>query len=45
MGRQDSSMGKVAMHAAVPETPIEDDEDRRAGYGVQPGTKEPVYRY
>lgn len=45
MGRQDSSMGNVAMHAAVPETPHEDDEDRRAGYGVQPGTKEPVYRY
>lgn len=45
VGRQESSMGKTTMHAAVPETPDEDDDERRTGYGVQHGGKEPVFRY
>jgi hypothetical protein len=51
VGRQDSSVGKVTMHSAVPDTPDVDDEEvgSRAnapvGYGIQPGRKAPVYRY
>ncbi|KAL2069367.1 hypothetical protein VTL71DRAFT_15705 [Oculimacula yallundae] len=41
VGRQDSAVGKTTMHAAVPETPDEHDDDRR-----RPAAgKEPVYRY
>jgi hypothetical protein len=52
MGRQDSSLGKVTMHAgAAPETPIEEGDERNGsasasgGYGVQPGNQAPIYRY
>lgn len=38
VGRQDSSLGKVTMHAAVPETPDEEEGERQR-------SKEPVYRY
>ena len=49
VGRQDSSVGRVTMHAAVPETPDEDADDEeplaRPSYGTQAGGKAPVYRY
>ncbi len=51
VGRQDSSVGKVTMHAAVPDTPDDDDEELAgaapagSGYGIPPGGKAPVYRY
>jgi hypothetical protein len=50
VGRQDSSLGKVTMHAAAaPETPHEVPEETNGtasgGYGVQPGNQAPIYRY
>lgn len=48
VGRQESAAGNLTMHAAIPETPAED-EDRTpvtaSGYGVQAGGKAPVYRF
>lgn len=43
MGRQDSSINNITMHAAVPERD-EDDEDDEPRYSVPVG-KQPVYRY
>lgn len=49
VGRQDSSLGKVSMHAAAsdPDHEVEEDEEdnRRSGYGAAAGSKAPVYRY
>ena len=50
VGRQDSSMGKMTMHAAVPEddppSPVQERTTAAgSGYGVQSGKKAPVYRY
>ncbi|KAL3422754.1 GAT domain-containing protein [Phlyctema vagabunda] len=48
VGRQDSSIGKTTMHAAVPEAPETDsDGEREANRNIQPKTvqKQPVYRY
>ncbi|KAF7915169.1 uncharacterized protein EAE98_011254 [Botrytis deweyae] len=42
VGRQDSSIGNVTMHAAVNE--VSDDEDDEPRYSVAQG-KQPVYRY
>lgn len=42
MGRQDSSIGNVTMHAAVPERDEDDDDEPR--YSA-PAGKQPVYRY
>ncbi|EMR88632.1 hypothetical protein ACHAQE_006559 [Botrytis cinerea] len=43
VGRQDSSIGNVTMHAAVNEQ-LSDDEDDEPRYSVAQG-KQPVYRY
>ncbi|TGO47947.1 hypothetical protein BCON_0257g00090 [Botryotinia convoluta] len=43
VGRQDSSIGNVTMHAAVNEQ-VSDDEDDEPRYSVAQG-KQPVYRY
>lgn len=43
VNRQDSSLGNVTMHAAVPERD-EDDEDDEPRYSV-PAGKQPVFRY
>jgi hypothetical protein len=51
MGRQDSSLGKVTMHAgaAAPETPAEEKEESNGAssrnYGAQAGNQAPIYRY
>jgi hypothetical protein len=51
VGRQDSSLGKVTMHAGASDPELEDvdEEDNgrggRGGYGAVAGTKAPVYRY
>jgi hypothetical protein len=47
VGRQDSSLGKVTMHAAgdVEEEGEDEDYGGRGGYGAQSGAKAPVYRY
>jgi hypothetical protein len=50
VGRQDSSLGKVAMHAgAAAETPAEEKEESNGtssrSYGAQPGNQAPIYRY
>lgn len=45
VGRQNSSLGNLTMHAAVPETPYEDDEDRTPASATAPPQKAPVYRY
>ena len=50
VGRQDSSLGKATMHAAVPEddppSPVEERTTAASsGYGVQSGNKAPIYRY
>lgn len=50
VGRQDSSLGKITMHAAAP---IDEDDvvspesaqTARGGYGTSAATKAPVYRY
>ncbi|TVY73568.1 hypothetical protein LSUE1_G005278 [Lachnellula suecica] len=48
-GRQNSSVGKVTMHAARPETPEDEDDGighvRAEGSGAPAGGKAPVYRY
>ena len=43
-GRQNSSVGKLTMHAAV-DDPAEEDSTRGEGYGAKAGGKAPVYRY
>jgi hypothetical protein len=50
VGRQETAVGNTTMHAAVPESPTDDDDDEKtpasaSGYGVPPGGKAPVYRY
>jgi hypothetical protein len=48
VGRQDSSMGKVTMHAGASDREHEEAEEadyERSGYGAAAGTKAPVYRY
>jgi len=42
VGRQNSSVGNTTMHAAVPETTTEEEDNE---YGTAAGTKAPVYRY
>ena len=49
VGRQDSSLGKVTMHAGANDSEhdeVEEEEDSgRSGYGAVAGAKAPVYRY
>jgi hypothetical protein len=54
MGRQDSAVGNTTMHAAAVGPPATEreshverkkDDDEVTGYGAQPGTKAPIYRY
>jgi len=50
VGRQDSALNNATMHAAVPQTLTDDEDDDRtpggaAEYGAKTGTKAPVYRY
>jgi hypothetical protein len=48
MGRQGSSVGHATMHAAVSErndSPERRDTEVSDGYGIQPKTKAPVYKY
>lgn len=47
VGRQDSSLGKMTMHAGAsdPDDEVEEDDNGRSGYGATAGSKAPVYRY
>lgn len=48
VGRQDSSLGKVTMHAGTTDPEHDEDEEEengRSGYGTAAGSKAPVYRY
>lgn len=45
VGRQDSSVGKVTMHAAVPEPPMDEEDEKNDGYGTKAGSQAPIYRY
>ncbi|KAG0651285.1 hypothetical protein D0Z07_1583 [Hyphodiscus hymeniophilus] len=45
VGRQDSSLGKLTMHAAGDDVEEEDEDEDDRGYGAKAGAKAPVYRY
>lgn len=45
IGRQNSAIGNLTMHAAVPETPMEEEEERTPASATAPPMKAPVYRY